>query len=346
MILHPFQAEALECLRRPSIHLALTAPTGSGKGVILEVLAQDPRERVLVLTPLIALARQQRLRFLAQGVPTGRVRILSPESALLQERAIREWRPTVIAVDEAHCLPEWGGRFRPAYGKILRFIRESGCPRTVWMSATFPRTLLEELHRELPGPWTTLGKFRLPPNLRVQFVRLSAAERIERVRKDIVAREGPGLLFTGTRKEVGRYLGILSGTRAALPYHAGLADEERRLVEAALNRESAEEKNARTSVVATNAFGMGMDFPQFRWTVLSHAPFSLLGLMQAFGRVARGERPGEAVLYWAEEDFRFAGLLLGESEGADQSHRALALFREYLEGDADQRARIETETFL
>ena len=89
---------------------------------------------------------------------------------------------------------------------------------------------------------------------------------------------------------------------------------------------------------------MGMDFPQFRWAILAHTPYSILGLMQAFGRVGRGGRIGEAALYWAEEDFRFAGLLIGRE--ATDGHRDLAILRRYVEGSGEIRREIEFETFL
>ncbi|MBS1963600.1 MAG: hypothetical protein JST04_15405 [Bdellovibrionales bacterium] len=342
MELYTFQREALSVLREPKVNLALTAPTGSGKGRILEVLGADPRERILVLTPLLALARQQRLRFASAGVPAERVRILSPESALLQERRIREWRPTLVAVDEAHCVPEWGERFRPAYARLLAFLASLGCPRTLWMSATFPRSLLSEIEAALPGSWTTQGSFRISPSLRPTYVRLSPTERLERVREAVAGEPRPGLLFVGTRRDVCRYRDLFSGIRPVLPYHAGLSDEERRGVEARLSRESVGE--AETSVIATNAFGMGMDFPQFAWAKIAQAPYSLLALMQAFGRVGRGGRKGEATLYWAEDDFRFGGLLIGSH--STRAADALADLRRYLEGSESDRRRIEAETFL
>lgn len=341
-ILHPFQSEAIAHLRAPRIHLALTAPTGSGKGVILEILARDPHERILVLSPLIALARQQRLRFLSSGVPADRVRILSPESALLRAREIRGWRPTLVAVDEAHCVYEWGQKFRPAYGRLLAFLGELGAPRTLWMSATFPRLLLDELQASLPETWKTLGRFRLPERLDLHFVRTPAIDRVERVRESCLTMRGPGLLFVGTRKDVGRYHGILSANRPALPYHAGMSDEERRAVEIRLTAEG--KSDAKTSVIATNAFGMGMDFPQFEWAAMAQAPYSLLALMQACGRVARGNRPGEARIFWTEEDFRFAGILIGPANTRAQGD--LAMLREYLEGDAERRGEIEGSVFL
>jgi superfamily II DNA helicase RecQ len=342
--LHPFQSDALALIRKKKTNLALTAATGAGKGVILEVLSADPTERILLFSPLIALARQQRVRFAKLGSEK-RVWIISPESALLRRREIIKWKPTLIAVDEAHCLLEWGERFRPAYGLLLAFIRELECPRTLWMSATFPRSLFEEIVRELPGDWKTLGKFEMPTNLTTHYIRVSASERVEIVKADIRDRTGPGLLFAGTRKEVGQYLKIISPDRPTLPYHAGLSDEERRGIESTLDRDSSHE-GQKNSVVATNAFGMGMNYPQFEWAILSRIPFSLLGLMQSFGRVARGGRSGSATLYWCEEDFRFAGLLTSTPDGPNRSTKELSRLRGFLESDEKTRSEITARLFL
>jgi superfamily II DNA helicase RecQ len=163
----------------------------------------------------------------------------------------------------------------------------------------------------------------------------------------VVIRTDPGLVFTGTRQNVVRYLNIFSQVRPFLPYHAGMSDEERRSVENVLQIESKSNSLEKKSIVATNAFGMGMDFPQFSWTVISQIPFSLLGLMQAFGRVGRSGKRGEARLYWAEEDFRFAGLLLGPSQAAEsRGLDALALLREYVESNEETRREIESKVFL
>jgi hypothetical protein len=218
--LHPFQTESLEILKLRRVHLALTAPTGAGKGVVLEEFVRNPSERLLLVTPLLALARQQAIRFANRAIPPDRVRIMSPESMIIRSRELQRWRPTLVAVDEAHCLLEWGERFRPAYGKIIEQISLIQPERTLWMSATFPRSLVDLLEEKLPGEWYRLGRFRFPPRLDISFEKIRPSDRIELVRNEVVIRTDPGLVFTGTRQNVVRYLNIFSQVRPFLPYHA------------------------------------------------------------------------------------------------------------------------------
>jgi ATP-dependent DNA helicase RecQ len=361
--LRPFQSAALATLQA-EVHLALTAPTGSGKGVILEELARDRAERILLITPLIALARQQSRRFALRGVPhctsvalgsggdpgpgpEDRVWILGPESALAPRRAerIRDWRPTLVAIDEAHCLEEWGEAFRPAYEALIGWIRRSGWRRTLWMSATFPRALERRLREEIPGVWENQGTFALPENLEIAIRRTAFSDRVEAVREKVFSHASPGILFCGTRKSAENYVRLFAHDGIVLlPYHAGLSDEERRATEAVLEKERT---NTRCpSISATNAFGMGMDFPQLRWALLAQAPFSLLSLMQAFGRVGRGGNSGEASILWAEEDFRIAGYLVGGGTNRAAAETRLAALRKFLEGDDAERNRSLRESFL
>lgn len=363
--LYAFQAEALELLRSPKIHLALTAPTGSGKGVILETLALNPEERILLLTPLIALGRQQLHRFEKKGIPChatiggensqkwgekveARVWISSPEAALNPKafRRILEWRPTLVAIDEAHCLQEWGESFRPAYRKIPEFLQSLGTPRTLWMSATFPRTTVEDLKRCLLGPWAVRGQFAMPKNLRTTEKRICYSARIETVRLSVLSKETPGLIFAGTRKNVENYTSLFRHEgRPVFAYHAGMADEERRSVEKNLQLPTITDGKTH-SVIATNAFGMGMDYSHLEWVILAQAPFSILGLMQSLGRVARGSRKGDAEIYWAEEDFRIAGYLIRDKQSDSKESKDLELLRRYFEAKPCEKSALLAQVFI
>jgi len=357
--LFPFQAEALETLAARKIHLALTAPTGSGKGVILEMLAQDPDERILLVTPLIALGSRLFRRFSHRRIAcrstlggerrsetNPRVWITSPESAFTDKnwQEIQDWKPTLIAVDEAHCLKEWGENFRPAYRKITEYVKALKASRTLWMSATFPRETLSELESALPGNWKTQGNFRMPENLKVTEEKIAFSDRVEKVRHSVLGKKTAGLIFANTRKNTEKYAALFRREgKSIFTYHAGLSDEERRIVEHKLQTEVA---SATTSVVATNAFGMGMDYPHLDWVILAQAPLSLLGLMQSLGRVARGKREGNAEIYWAEEDFRIAGYLMGLKKTDSKEAKDLATLRRYFSVEAEEKEAILGESFL
>jgi ATP-dependent DNA helicase RecQ len=213
------------------------------------------------------------------------------------------------------------------------------------MSATFPRVLAHRLRENVPGEWESQGTFALPENLNITIRRTAFSERVEVIRKNVLAHSSPGILFCGTRKSAENYVRLLAHDRIELlPYHAGLSDEERRAIESVLEKGKS---NMRCpSISATNAFGMGMDFPQLRWALVAQAPFSLLSLVQSFGRVGRGENKGDAAVLWAEEDFRIAGYLVGGSANRTAAEERLAALRKYLEVEKTERDRLLSEYFL
>ncbi|MBC7385667.1 MAG: ATP-dependent DNA helicase RecQ [Cryobacterium sp.] len=361
-VLFTFQKNALAILSRNEIHLALTAPTGAGKGVVIERLAECEEERILLLTPLVALGRQQVNRFIKAGIPiraslgrktmetcpSPRVWITSPEAAMMEcrKRAIKSWRPTLIAVDEAHCISDWGDHFRPAYGNLISFIQSLEAKRTLWMSATFPRATLESLRQSIPGNWICEGTFALPGNLQIHEKRILAPERIEAVRSSVLEKSSAGILFVGTRNNVARYRNLLEPLgKSLMPYHAGMSDEERRNIERKLECID-RDLPVPPSIVATNAFGMGMDYPHLSWVTLASIPYSLLSLMQSFGRVGRAGRFGEAELFWTEEDFRFSGFFATRGGSDGKGVRDLKKLRQYLESNSAEKTRILGEEFL
>ncbi len=334
--LRSFQAETLSLLKSKKIHVALTAATGAGKGLILERLAENPSERVLLISPLIALGRQQRKRFednqvsclLSLGekkiAPTtvmnsSRVWILSPESLLNDSlfSSIRNWKPTLVAVDEAHCIEEWGQNFRPAFMQLTHFIQTLNCERTLWMSATFPRKTLFFLKEKIKGNWDTVGEFSIPKLLTLKINQVHYSSRVQTVRNGVLEKDGSGILFGGTRSGVENYTQLFSKmNKTVYRYHAGMSDEERRITEnnlsvAALN------KTKSHIVIATNAFGMGMHYPHLEWVLVAKTPFSLIELMQSVGRVARGTQRGVAEVFWTEEDMRIAGFQSQEPNKID-----------------------------
>lgn len=338
--LRAFQKNALKHLEASAVHLICTSPTGSGKGVILEKIGENPEERVLLITPLIALARQQALRFENRGIPilqtlgevetlnTGtqsRIWIMSPEklSSEHYRKQVLEWKPTLIAVDECHCIWEWGNSgFRPEYQKLPEFVLNSKLKRSLWMSATLPSHCFEDLTSRLNNaPIQHVGEFSLPINLRYRIQKTRYQNRLEHLLHFLSKNQDrSGIIFALSRKTCESLHRTLSqyGINTAV-YHAGLFKEERVHVESRLNG------GEKLIVLATSAFGLGMDFKSLDFVSLYQPTFNLLSLVQSIGRVGRSH-PGEAVVYYHEEDFRVLENTFSKTESARKEIKDLYSF--------------------
>jgi ATP-dependent DNA helicase RecQ len=343
--LRPFQLQALQALSRPG-HLICVAPTGSGKSLIYEKLAKEEGFRTLLVSPLIALASQQNARLKSLGLRTclgagsfsthGRtetpkpgsdVWIVSPE-ILTGDRSslIRDWNPDFLVVDECHCLWEWGRDFRPAFQRLPDLLERHSFSRSLWLTATLPPRARTELRKRLPEPLHEIGEFRLPEALELRITRVPWPDRLAFFLRWLEFRSSAGIVFVCSRVECERLARALQAYgRRAIAYHAGLSQEERRAHERAIDQGVPE------IVVATSAFGMGMHFEQLRWAVLWQAPWSLLSLAQAIGRVGRGDR-GEALVLWDSEDFR---LLEWSTRGSAERQRQLEETSEFLASKGD-----------
>ena len=338
MELRPFQKSALRLLKEP-IHLLCIAATGEGKSLIYERIAAERGRRTLLISPLVALARQQAIKLEELGIPVtlhsgispkpdapvgSGVWIISPES--LQSHStrsrIRHWRPDFLVVDECHCLYEWGDRFRTAFCEIPDLVRTLSIDRSVWLTATLPPDAKKDLERRLGAPLQTLGEFSLPPNLSLEVQHVPWIYRPELLLNRVTHSQDCGIVFVTTREATSRVQNLIRSTgKRALIYHAGLGYEERVCIEKNF-------RHAKDAVlVATSAFGMGMDYRNLRWSVLWQPPASLLSLAQALGRVGRDrELPASATVFWDEEDFRSLQWLTAGSERQTLSFERMKAF--------------------
>jgi ATP-dependent DNA helicase RecQ len=321
-LLRPDQTQALHELVEND-HLIFIAPTGSGKSILFQKYIFDrPGIRAVLISPLNALSRQQSERFQNLGIPTFHhqpprsdqhgVWIMSPEK--VQGRVfdqLRSWSPQFLIVDEAHCVWEWGQRFRPAYRRILQLVEFESVRKSLWCSATLPPQSLQRLTehlKQLPRnrvqKW---GRFALPTHLTLRVEKVPPECRLQWLRNTLgFYADQSGMVFCNTRASAVslqkhlHYWGIRS-----IFYHAGLSIEEKLNLEKML-RDPARSQEPMV-VVATSAFGMGMDYDFFRFCILFEPSFTILSLVQAIGRVGRVSgsvvRSARAHVLWHPDDF-------------------------------------------
>ncbi len=318
--LRPFQKEALAALESPTQspqHVICIAPTGSGKSLIYERLASRERCRTLLITPLVALARQQFARLQKLGIPTflgagggkssplihqSGAWIVSPE--LLQFASVQHhltrWGPELMVVDECHCLWEWGDKFRPAFQKVPHTLTLPSIRKSLWLTATLPIEARLQLRTFFSTPPIELGEFDLSPLVFLEIRHSPLTQRLQELMSWLHSQEGTGIIFVSTRDMTLRLARVIAamGKKTSI-YHAGMSKEERQLTERMVHEQQTQ------IVVATTAFGMGMDYPHLSFVILWQAPTSLLSLVQTIGRVGRNvHTPSRALVFWDFDDFR------------------------------------------
>ena len=316
----PAQLELIERTLAGASSLGVM-PTGSGKSLTFQAAAALLPGTVLVISPLVSLMRDQveklrgvlrvarldstlerdEARHALQELRGGRLDLLyvAPER-LANERfrsALERVQVSALAVDEAHCISAWGHDFRPDYLRLPLLLAQIGRPPVLALTATAPRTVQEDIRAGLGIPVegvVNTGARRPNLALRVEAPADREGRLLELVRAD---RAAPTIVYALRQADTERLAALLveAGVEAAA-YHAGLAAEERAEVQ---DRFLADDVRC---VVATIAFGMGVDKPNVRRVFHAHAPRSLEGYVQEVGRAGRDGAPAEGVLLYREDD--------------------------------------------
>ncbi len=303
-------------------------PTGGGKSLCYQLPALAGEELVVVVSPLIALMADQHKRLeragvdaamLASGMEDGHnaraLRSISSGAAKLvlaapERFASRAFRDTLatrkvglFVVDEAHCVAEWGHDFRPDYLRLHDAIEALGRPAVMAATATATPRVAEEIAARLGlRDWLAVRSGFDRPNLTFDVVALEGTGAIARKRATLLyalSREEarPAIVYCGTRKHTAEVQALLveHGVKAVC-YHAGMSPDARRASQEAFMGGHAE------VVVATNAFGMGVDKADVRTVVHWALPTSLEAYYQEAGRGGRDGRPGRALLLASRMD--------------------------------------------
>jgi ATP-dependent DNA helicase RecQ len=323
-------------------------PTGGGKSVCYQVPALVLDRLTVVVSPLISLMQDQVGAACARGLPAaaltsaqsyrereailaearaGRVRILyvAPERLATGAMigALRAGGVGLLAVDEAHCVSEWGHDFRPAYRQIGLVRRALGMPPTLALTATATPAVRDDIavSLRLQGAERIVGSFDRP-NLRLGATRIpDDDERRRRLLALLRPSRGAALVYVPTRRSAERWTRSLwHAGIAAAPYHAGLEHSLRRGVQDDFLADRVE------CVVATCAFGMGIDKPDVRTVVHLGLSTSLEAYYQEAGRAGRDGRPARCEVLWTMGDLRLQRLLVPEPRKRDPLIRYLTSF--------------------
>jgi ATP-dependent DNA helicase RecQ len=322
--LRPGQRDAIEAVLAGRDTLAVMS-TGSGKSAIYQIAGLLMEGATVVVSPLIALQREQvsdlnaaraggaaqlnsnvpeaeraaAMAELSEGVLE--FLFLAPEQLanpdVLGELAIA--RPSLLVVDEAHCISEWGHDFRPEYLRLGAAREALGRPTVLALTATAAPPVREEIAERLGlrDPLVLVRGFDRP-NLRLEVERHHDQTRQRRALLEAVAAApAGGIVYVATRRDAEDVAAELveRGLEAAA-YHGGMRGPDRDSVQ---ERFMAGELHA---VVATTAFGMGVDKPDVRWVFHGTIPESVDSYFQEIGRGGRDGEPAEARLFYRSED--------------------------------------------
>ena len=336
------QQEAVETVMRGEDVLVLM-PTGGGKSLCYQVPALCREGMGLVISPLIALMDDQvaglrqlgvRAAALHSGLePDEREQIqsdlrnnridilyISPERLLQPSTAnfLSKRQISLIAIDEAHCISAWGHEFRPEY-RALASLPEMfpGVPRIALTATADPRTRDDILNAlGMPDAQVLMASFHRP-NLIVE-ARAKASESRQLLETLQSHREGASIVYCGSRNKTERVATMLRDKGlTALPFHAGLSVMEKR---ATLMRFRSGEEMV---IVATIAFGMGIDRPDVRCVVHLDMPSSPEAYYQQIGRAGRDGEPSDTLLLYGGEDMARARYWLEQSAAPDHEKRVM-----------------------
>jgi ATP-dependent DNA helicase RecQ len=331
-------------------------PTGGGKSLCYQLPAMVLPGITIVVSPLIALMKDQvdqldamgiaatfinsslstaelskRLNGLAEGIY--RLVYIAPER--FYDRTfmdkLRQVEVSLFAVDEAHCISQWGHDFRPSYKRMASVIESLGKPPVLALTATATPEVRDDIIKQLnlQAPELIVTGFARP-NLQFGVLKTSVPAKLEIITQTIDSlADGSGIIYAGTRKRTEEVLEYLvANGYDAVAYHAGLTPPEREQIQNDFMT------NRHKIIVATNAFGMGIDKPDIRFVIHDSLPANIESYYQEAGRAGRdGKLSVSVILYSNRDRYLLEFFIKGDNPSPELILEVYELLKDYPSAD-------------
>jgi len=339
-------------------------PTGSGKSLCYQIPARILEGMTIVVSPLISLMKDQLEKLEEMGIRAVQVNsslsaeeerqslaaiaenrceivFCTPERLVMAEfvEILKQVKIALVVVDEAHCISQWGHDFRPAYLEMAGAIEALDRPPVLALTATATEEVVDDIGRQLNRPRMNVvntGVYR--PNLHYRVLQVTNPdEKLEQARRRVAETEGKGIVYAATVKVAEEVYHLLAEAGESVTlYHGKLPAAERKANQDLFMNDE------RRVMVATNAFGMGIDKPDTRFVIHMQIPANLEAYYQESGRAGRDGKDAECTLLFLQDDKRVQQFFLVKHyPAAEEIRHVYEAVRELAENETATPERVD-----